>query len=76
MILTGLLVLTVAVRLPGLAADLPFMHHPDEPVNLRVIDRMIGHSDPNPRFFKYPSLFLYLHAALHLDAIDVRLTDC
>jgi hypothetical protein len=55
------------VRLVGLAADLPFMHHPDEPVNLRIIDGMIRRSDPNPQFFKYPSLFLYLHAALHLD---------
>lgn len=43
------------------------MHHPDEPVNLRIIDGMIRRSDPNPQFFKYPSLFLYLHAALHLD---------
>lgn len=66
-ILTGLLVLAVALRLVGLPADLPFMHHPDEPVNLRIIDGMILRSDPNPQFFKYPSLFLYLHAALHLD---------
>jgi hypothetical protein len=55
------------VRLVALAADLPFMHHPDEPVNLRIIDGMVRRSDPNPQFFKYPSLFLYLHAALHLD---------
>ncbi|MDQ4092375.1 MAG: glycosyltransferase family 39 protein, partial [Actinomycetota bacterium] len=66
-ILGGLLVLSVAVRLVGLAADLPFMHHPDEPVNLRIIDGMIRRGDPNPQFFKYPSLFLYLQAALHLD---------
>ena len=66
-ILTGLLVLAVGVRLVALAADLPFMHHPDEPVNLRIIDGMVRRSDPNPQFFKYPSLFLYLHAALHLD---------
>ena len=65
-LLTGLLMLAVAVRLVGLAADLPFMHHPDEPVNLQIIDGMISRSDPNPRFFKYPSLFLYLHAGLHL----------
>ncbi|MDQ5855348.1 MAG: hypothetical protein M3302_03315 [Actinomycetota bacterium] len=31
-ILTGLLVLAVGVRLVALTADLPFMHHPDEPV--------------------------------------------
>ena len=63
----GVLLLALVVRLFGLSADLPVMHHPDEPVNLRVIDAMVANGDPNPHFFNYPSLFLYLHAALHLD---------
>ncbi|MGH3911591.1 MAG: ArnT family glycosyltransferase, partial [Pseudonocardiaceae bacterium] len=63
----GILLLALVVRLVGLSADLPVMHHPDEPVNLRVIDAMITNGDPNPHFFNYPSLLLYLQAALHLD---------
>lgn len=43
------------------------MHHPDEPTNLRVVDAMVVNGDPNPHFFNYPSLFLYLHSAVHLD---------
>lgn len=43
------------------------MHHPDEPTNLRVVDRMVVDDDLNPHFFNYPSLFLYLNSAIHLD---------
>lgn len=55
---TALLLLALVPRLVGLTADLPYMHHPDEPVNLRVIDAMIVNGDANPHFFNYPSLFL------------------
>lgn len=65
--LCGLLVLALVPRVIGLGADLPVMHHPDEPVNLRVVDAMVAAGDPNPHFFNYPSLVLYLHAAVHLD---------
>src|SRR5947209_16975414 len=64
---TGLLLLALVPRLVGLTADLAYMHHPDEPVNLRVLDAMVSHGDANPHFFNYPSLFFYLHAAFHLD---------
>ncbi|MBV8996937.1 MAG: hypothetical protein JO287_25280, partial [Pseudonocardiales bacterium] len=63
----GLLLLALVLRLVGLTTDLPYMHHPDEPVNLRVIDAMVANGDANPHFFNYPSLFFYLHAAFHLD---------
>ncbi|MGH4015538.1 MAG: glycosyltransferase family 39 protein [Pseudonocardiaceae bacterium] len=63
----GLVLLALVPRLIGLSADLPVMHHPDEPANLRVVDAMVANGDPNPHFFNYPSLFLYLHAALHLE---------
>ncbi|HXT46720.1 MAG TPA: glycosyltransferase family 39 protein [Pseudonocardiaceae bacterium] len=63
----GLLLLALVPRMVGLTADLPYMHHPDEPVNLRVIDAMVSNGDANPHFFNYPSLFFYLHAAFHLD---------
>ncbi|HEU0086261.1 MAG TPA: glycosyltransferase family 39 protein [Pseudonocardiaceae bacterium] len=63
----GLLLLALVPRLIGLTADLPVLHHPDEPANLRIVDAMVTSGDPNPHFFNYPSLFFYLHAALHLD---------
>jgi len=47
--------------------DLPYIHHPDEPVNLWVINGMIDDGDFNPHVFIYPSLFFYLQAAVHLD---------
>lgn len=43
------------------------MHHPDEPTNLRVVDAMVSSGDPNPHFFNYPSLFLYLQSVVHFD---------
>ncbi|MGH3755530.1 MAG: hypothetical protein ACRDRP_23115 [Pseudonocardiaceae bacterium] len=67
MVCTGLLLLALVLRLVGLTADLPYMHHADEPVNLRVIDAMVVNGDPNPHFFNYPSLFFSLHAAVSLD---------
>ncbi|MDT7705414.1 MAG: hypothetical protein QOG20_1021 [Pseudonocardiales bacterium] len=66
-ILTVLLVFAVLVRLWGIRAGLPFMHNPDEPTNMRVVDAMVRANDPNPHFFNYPSLAIYLWTALHLD---------
>ncbi|MDQ3899347.1 MAG: glycosyltransferase family 39 protein [Actinomycetota bacterium] len=63
----GLLLLALVLRLVGVTADLPYMHHPDEPVNLRVIDAMVSNGDANPHFFNYPSLFFYLNTLFHLD---------
>ncbi|HEX2130050.1 MAG TPA: glycosyltransferase family 39 protein [Actinophytocola sp.] len=67
LVLAVVVALSCLFRVAGLAADLPFMHHPDEPTNLRVVDSMVANGDPNPHFFNYPSLFLYLNAAVHLD---------
>lgn len=68
---TGALVL-VLVTVGGLwlatvTKDLPYIHHPDEPVNLRFINGMIDDGDFNPHFFTYPSLFFYVQAAVHLE---------
>jgi 4-amino-4-deoxy-L-arabinose transferase-like glycosyltransferase len=65
-LLLSLMTAGLVVRLWDLAANLPVMHHPDEPANLTVIEH-IAHGDPNPHFFNYPSLFLYLQSAVSLD---------
>lgn len=62
-----LLVAVGSLWLATAARDLPYMHHPDEPVNLRVFNGMVEDGDLNPHFFIYPSLFVYVHAAVHLD---------
>src|SRR5215218_5060886 len=58
-VLLAVLTTALGVRVWGVTAHLPFVHHPDEPTNLRVIGTIVG-GDPNPHFFNYPSLFLYL----------------
>lgn len=71
--LAGPLALALVVAVVGglwlatAAKDLPYIHHSDEPVNMRVVDRMIEDGDPNPEYFTYPSLFFYLQAAVHLE---------
>ena len=66
-VLAVLLVAVGALWLVSAAGDLPYLHHPDEPTNLRIVDEMVDSGDPNPHFFNYPSLFFYLHAAVNLD---------
>jgi 4-amino-4-deoxy-L-arabinose transferase-like glycosyltransferase len=40
---------------------MPFIYHPDEPVNVTVVQGMLQHGTLNPHSFNYPSLFYYLH---------------
>lgn len=65
--LFAVLLLALAVRVVGVSADLPYVYNADEPTNLRVVDTMVTNGDGNPRFFNYPSLSIYLQAAVHLD---------
>ncbi len=46
-----------------LSQDVPFVYHPDEPAIVARALRMVETGDPNPRWFRYPSLVLYLQAA-------------
>lgn len=65
-LLLAVLATALGVRLWGLPANLPVIHHPDEPLNLGIIEQ-IAAGDLDPHFFNYPSLFLYLQAAVSLD---------
>jgi len=59
----GLVVLALAVRLWGLAFDLPSVYHVDEAwFGQKAIDYFTG--DLNPRFWYAPSLHTYLVAAV------------
>ena len=59
-----LVVLAVALglRVCGAFFDLPYIYHPDEPINIGIIQRMLTTGDLNPHFFGYPSLIYYLNA--------------
>lgn len=61
----SILVVALLLRLWGLVHDLPYVYHPDEPVNVGVAHAMFGTGDPNPHFFGYPSLLYYLNVAAY-----------
>ena len=65
--LLAIVALALAVRAWDLGAQLPAMYHPDEPTNLRLVERMVANGDLNPHFFNYPSLWFYLHMLVSLD---------
>lgn len=58
--LAGVLVIAVVVRLIGVGWGLPLVYHPDEPLFVGKVLEMMQTGDFNPRYFIYPSLFLYL----------------
>jgi hypothetical protein len=61
-----IIVLAFVIRTATVAIDLPYITHPDEPVNMSVFQTIYKNLDPNPHFFHYPSLFLYLNALSYL----------
>ncbi len=59
-----LLILTLvalSIRLWGIAYDLPYIYHPDEPWPIRIGYRMLTTGDFNPDFFHWPSFTIYLN---------------
>ena len=52
----GFLVLATVLRVVFLDWGLPYIYHPDEPINIATIHKMIAESDFDPHFFQYPSL--------------------
>jgi len=65
-LLLGIGAVAAAIRLWTLDGGLPYLYHPDEPVNMTVALHMVQNGDWNPHFFNYPSLFFYLNAGLLL----------
>jgi hypothetical protein len=62
-LLAGILVLATALRLVGLEHGLPFpLLNPDEQVIVPRAWHMVHGGGPNPHWFNYPSLVLYLIA--------------
>ena len=58
--LAGLFVVSLWLRLWGNSFGLPVMTHPDEPDVMAATTHMLRNGSLNPRWFLYPSLYLYL----------------
>ena len=62
-LLLGAILLTAfLMRVWGIDYDLPYIYHPDEPVNIGISYGIFSSGDLNPHFFNYPSLFFYINA--------------
>jgi 4-amino-4-deoxy-L-arabinose transferase-like glycosyltransferase len=64
-LLAAIILFAAALRLTGLAFDLPYVYHPDEPFNVAIV-QSIFRGDLNPHFFVYPSLFYYVQALAYV----------
>ncbi len=56
----------IAIRAYKLEFGLPYMRHPDEAHNIRHALQLVNARDPNPHFFRYPSLIFYVNALAEL----------
>lgn len=64
--LAVILVLASVLRLWGIGYGLPQLYHPDEPNKIVMAQRMFKTGDLDPHYFKKPTLFIYLNAALYV----------
>ena len=62
--LTAIFLLALALRLYGANFGLPGEAHPDEPFFVRHALRF-GQGDPNPHWFLYPTLYMYILFGLY-----------
>ena len=56
--------LAIVLRIWGIAYDLPYIYHPDEPFPIRISYNMLVTHDYNPHFYDWPSLVIYLNLSL------------
>jgi hypothetical protein len=61
-LLAAVLVLALGLRLSGLSWSLPWAFHPDEIFYVDQAQDMLKFGDPNPKYFRNPSLPTYLLA--------------
>lgn len=65
-LLGAILLLALAIRVWGIAYDLPYVYHPDEPAMIQRSLHMLKTGDLNPHFFHWPSLPFYLNALAYV----------
>ena len=59
-----IVVAALALRLAGTEWGKPYAYHFDEPFVVKPALRIVDSGDPNPHFFRYPSLMIYVEAAI------------
>jgi 4-amino-4-deoxy-L-arabinose transferase-like glycosyltransferase len=64
LLLAVLLSLAAILRIWAANWGAPYVYHPDEHSIVHAALNMVREGDPNPRWFHYPSLLIYLQAAL------------
>ncbi|HOC20086.1 MAG TPA: glycosyltransferase family 39 protein [Anaerolineae bacterium] len=61
LLIGGIIIIALILRIWGIAYDLPYIYHPDEPVPLGIAYRMLATGDLNPHFFDWSSLIIYIN---------------
>lgn len=64
-ILAVILLSAFLVRFNGISFGLPLKTHPDEGKIVNRAIKILQHRDLNPRFFNYPSFYIYTQSALY-----------
>jgi 4-amino-4-deoxy-L-arabinose transferase-like glycosyltransferase len=64
--LLAIVAVAAALRVWGIAPDLPYVFHPDEPVYIAIIQNIFKTGDLNPHWFSYPSFLFYLNALAYV----------
>jgi len=65
-LLIGVTLLAISLRIWGINFGLPYLYHPDEPVGVRIAQRMFKTGDLNPQFYHWPSLTFYINALAYI----------
>jgi 4-amino-4-deoxy-L-arabinose transferase-like glycosyltransferase len=58
----GVLLLGILLWATQTSIGAPFVYHPDEPPIMARAMSMVKDADPNPRWFRYPTLYFYVQA--------------
>jgi 4-amino-4-deoxy-L-arabinose transferase-like glycosyltransferase len=61
--LAGVLCVAFLLRVWAVGFGLPYLYHPDEPSKISAATGILKSGDPNPHYFKKPSLQIYLTTA-------------
>lgn len=66
LLLAIILFVALILRMWGVAYDLPYVYHADEPRYIGISQHIFKTGDLNPHFFNYPSLFFYINALAYV----------
>ncbi len=61
-----IILLAISFRLWGINFGLPYVYHPDEPVNVAIIQTIFKTGDLNPHTSFYPPLFYHLNTIAYM----------